>query len=448
MSEEKESLKIMPKLIIPNAYELYQDGVASLTQDEINARYFYNLRFLWLLKPGDAILLPKQPAKGFLSYLAEIKQMNPETLHLVILDNKHASLNSAALSDSNLIMQLREIITSPSEWSIQACYFNQEIAALAEKLQLPISPEWKALVESDFIRNANSKAEFRKISINNNIPIPEGIVCLNQEALASSLKNLLKITGQVIIKQEYNASGKGNIGVSFSKNHHFVGVIKTIILKEDQCINEIAHQLWVEHTNSRNTQLIVEAYHTNKGSFTAQFLTPRREQEPTLLGYSEILMESRWVGVQIPPRALSPEQTKTLITYSKQFACIMQERGYQGHLCCDAISTNDDKILFTEINVRPGAETHAYILALHLFGFGYEDKIIVFTRNGLKTDSFLNTYKKLKDKNLLLNNGNNAGIVLLTVDDTDSQQFEYLIAAPDVKSASELEKKLQALNNL
>ncbi len=445
MSEEKENLKIMPKLIIPNGYELYQSNATSLTQNEINARYFYNLRFLWLLEPGDAILLPKPPAKEFLSYLAQVKQIDPETLHLVILDNKHSSLNSAALSDPNLIAYLEKIITLPAEWSIQTCYFNREIAMLAEKLHLSINPEWKALVESNFILRANSKAEFRKISTSNHIPIPEGIVCNTQEALALSLKNLLKITGQVIIKQEYNASGKGNIGISFDNNHHFVGVIKTIILKDNQCLNEIAHQLFSELINLRNTHLVVEVYYPNKGTFTAQFLSPPRGQEPILLSYSEILMESRWVGVQIPPQTLSPEQIQTLIAYSRQLACIMQERGYLGYLCCDAILTDDNRILFTEINVRPGAETHAYILAQHLFGKGYENKMIVLTRNGLKTDSFINTHDKLQDQNLLLNNGDSAGIVLLTVDDTDSKQFEYLVAAPDLKSAYALEEKLSKL---
>jgi hypothetical protein len=123
----------------------------------------------------------------------------------------------------------------------------------------------------------------------------------------------------------------------------------------------------------------------------------------------------------------------------------MQERGYLGYLCCDAILTDDDKILFTEINVRPGAETHAYVLAQHLFGEGYENKMIVLTRNGLKTDSFINTYNELKDKNLLLSNDDEAGIVLLTVDDTNSKQFEYLVAAPDLKIAYTLEKKLSNL---
>lgn len=435
----------MPKLIIANAYELYQSNNKPLTQDEINARHFYNLRFLWLLEPGDIIILPKQPAKGFLAYLAKVKQIDLDTLHVVVLDHKYTSLNSTALLDMMLIMRLQQIIIAPLEWRIEACYFNQAVAMLAETLHLTISPEWIALVKSDLFRLANSKVEFRKISIDNNIPIPEGRVCSTWEALAASINDLLEITGQVIIKQEYNASGKGNIGITYYKDQHFVGVMQTIVLNQDQSINDIAHHLWSMNTNSHNTLLIAEVYHPNKGTFTAQFLSPPPGQEPTLLSYSEILMESRWVGVQIPPHSLSFEQTNELLTYSKQFASIMQARGYQGYLCCDAIVTTDNKLLFTEINVRPGAETHAYVLAQHLFGVGYGDKMVILTRHCAQPNSFINLHQQLRDDNLLLNMGDTMGIIMLTVDDIHSNQLEYLVAAPDIHSAYSLEKKLNML---
>lgn len=444
MLEERGGLKIMPKLIIPNAYELYQSRDISLTQDQINTRYFYNLRFLWLLEPGDAIILPKQPAKGFLSYLGKIKKINIDTLHVIILEEKYVSLDSNIFSDLNLIAQLQSIITSPWKWRVEACYFNREIEILAEKLQIGLNLEWKMCIDSDYVRQANSKAEFRKLSINNNIPIPEGAVCSNQQELAVSLQHFLKVTGQVIIKQEYNASGKGNIGISFS-SQHFVGVVKTIMLNKDQCINQITEQLWMDYTNSLTKLLIIEVYYPNKGSFTAQFFSPPRGQRVALLGYSEILMEGRWVGVQMPPRELSQEQTKALIAYSKQYACIMQERGYQGYLCCDAILTNDDRILFTEINVRPGAETHAYVLAQYLFGVDYQKKMVVSTRNGFQTDSFLNLYQKLEDKNLLFKSGDAAGVVLLTIDDAYSRQFEYLVVARDLEGVYSLEKELNSM---
>jgi hypothetical protein len=435
----------MPKLIIPNAYELYQTGATNLTQDEINARYFYNLRFLWLLEAGDAILLPKPPAEDFLSYLAEIKNIDLATLNIVILENKHKSLHSAALLDINLITQLQNIITSPSEWEIQCCYFSKEIAELANQLHLTLSPEWRGLIESDFIRHANSKAEFRRMAISNHIPVPEGVICLTQQDLAESIQHLLKITGQVIIKQEYNASGKGNIGVGVNAKQKFVGVIKTFINNKYKSINQIAEEIFLTAINANNSLFVVEVYHPNKGSFTAQFRVPAQGQEPKLVNCSEILMESRWTGVQIPSLTLSIEQTNSLIGYSNQFSEIMQTGGYRGYLCCDAILTNDNKILFTEINVRPGAETHAYVLSELLFGKGYENDMMVLTRNGVRTDSFIEAYTKLKEENLLLSRENKMGIVILTVDDIYSKQLEYLIAAPDLLSIQTLEKVVNSI---
>jgi hypothetical protein len=445
MSEEKGNLKIMPKLIIPNAYELYQSDAAVLTPEEIRARYFYNLRFLWLLEPGDAILLPQLPAKGFLSYLAKIKQIDPDTLHLVILDKKHKSLSSDALSDPDLIGQFQEIIVMPKDWKIQACFFTPEMLVLCEKLHMTITPHWKALINADFIYHANSKAEFRKISSHHNIPVAEGIICFDAAELQESFKSLLKITGQVIIKQEYNASGKGNIGVTISETKNFVGVIQKIVINKDDDMQATAKQVWSSLINSCNKKLIAEVYYPNKGTFTAQFWVPPSGQATALLNYSEIMMESRWVGVQMPPQILSCAEAASLVAYSKQFADIMQALGYQGYICCDAILTQERRILFTEINVRPGAETHAYVLARHLFGTGFEKKRVISTRSGAKTDSFLNIHSRLEKENLLFTPEKNSGVILLTVDEAGSQAVEYLLAAHDLAGVTALEMQMDKI---
>jgi len=447
MSEEPERLKIMPKLIIPNAYEIYQPEFKKLTKDEINARYFYNLRFLWLLESGDAIVLPKPPSKGFLAYLAKIKSIDPDTVHLVILSDKHASLDSSALSDSNLIEDLRRVITSPENWTIQTCCFNQAVLTLAKQLHLPVNPEWNILIESEFIKKSNSKAKFRDIAINNNIPIPEGKVCSSLHDFTQSIHYFMKYTGQVIIKQEYNSSGKGNIGISNKEDSNFVGVMKSFIVNSNEDINTVSHQLWLTNAVSKNEIFVVEVYYPNQGSFTAQFLVPKCGEEPRLLNYSEIIMESRWVGVLIPPSSLSPSQSKLLVTYSKRLAEIIQVSGYQGYLCCDTILTNDNRLLFTEINVRPGAETHAYVLAKNLFGESHQNQSTIITRNGMKTKSFSDTLEKLTNENLMLTNEKSTGVVLLTIDDMYSHEFEYLIVANDLKSANALEKKLMSIFN-
>lgn len=189
MLDEKGCLKIMPKLIIPNQYELYQFDNYLLTQEEINARYFYNLRFLWLLEPGDAIILPQLPARGFLSYLAKMKNINPASLHIVVLDAKYKPLHSDALSDVELINQLRNIMAIPSQWKIQTCYFNSAILALSKKLYLTIDPEWEKFIKADLVHTLNSKAEFRKISEENGIPITEGVVVLRLNSWSYHSRN-------------------------------------------------------------------------------------------------------------------------------------------------------------------------------------------------------------------------------------------------------------------
>ncbi|MBA3662050.1 MAG: hypothetical protein H0W64_10000 [Gammaproteobacteria bacterium] len=435
----------MPKLIIANAYELYEFNILSLTPDQINAMYFYNLRFLWLLEPGDAILLPKNPNKDFLTYFANIKNIDLSSLHLVILNDNHPVVCSAALSNPNLIAQLKTIMSNPSAWHIEACYFNSKVLALSEKLHLTINSAWKKFIAEDLVRTANSKVEFRKVAERLSIPIAEGSICLTQESLIASIKELLKITGQVIIKQNYNTSGKGNIGVTFSEEQQFVGVAKTMILNADSSIDELATQIWAAYINSYNTLLILEVYYPNKGTFTAQLWIGSQGEEPEVLNFSEIRMQKNWIGVLLAPHLLSSDNINELLACSKHLAKNLQMQGYRGYICCDAILTKEDKILFTEMNARPGGETNAYILARQIFGKGYENKMVVLTYDGLKTTSFIEIYKKLKAENLLLNKINNTGVVLLTVDDVYTKQLEYLVAAPNLEKAYALEKKVNTL---
>jgi hypothetical protein len=52
--------------------------------------------------------------------------------------------------------------------------------------------------------------------------------------------------------------------------------------------------------------------------------------------------------------------------------------------------------------------------------------------------------KKLQDEDLLLTNQNDAGVVILTIDDTYSSKIEYLIAAKDELQASAFEQRFLA----
>jgi hypothetical protein len=427
----------MPKIIIANAYELYYTVETVLSDADRHARMFYNSRFIWLLEEGDVIILSELPSSDFLAYFAAIKKIDITKVHFLALKNNTA-LRSETLLDAEVIQHLRHIIKDPGNWYIQACCYNKNIAALACNLSIPVDDTMSDFIARGVIHTVNSKSGFRRIALNNHISVAEGIICHTEDEFIQAIRHLIKCNGMVIIKQDYNAAGKGNIGITRWHDSCFTGVYKTIVITIENRIEEIAAGIWGSLIDSTNQVIVVEVYHPNKGSFTAQYWIPEKGENPALLEYSEIRMHGCWYGVEFPPVNLNSLQVNTLLSCSYRLAQIMQEYGYQGYICCDAILAENDSLLMTEVNVRPGAETHAYTLAAKLRG---ENKTIFLTRKGLKTTGFAKTHQNLKDRNLLFNTGNDSGVIILTIDEKYTGELEIMVIAPSLETAHALEQK-------
>ena len=434
----------MPKLIIPNIREIYKSPDHKYTQEEAISRQFYSLRFLWLLDPHDIMLLSEAPDEAFLSYLCNIKQISRNTLTIIPWEDTLDASFADALANPVLIEKLRAIISAPSQWSIQTCYLNQAVINLADNLNISIRLSLRQIALNDDIRKMNSKVYFRYLASECNIPIPNGLICHSQFDLQYAIHTLITQTGQVIIKQEYNSGSRGNIGITINPNCHFVGITKKLTVT-NHSLEAITKQVWGEYIDNINKCLIVEIYHPNTGTFTAMLQIQPLGQDPLLLNYSEIRMAMSWYGIQIPANRLSQQNAEKLINDSFKFASMLQQTGYEGYLCCDVIRTLDNQILFTEINVRPGAETNAHALATHLFGEKHYEKATILTNNKLKVTSFQQAYRILAAHKLLLTAQNKFGVVLLTLDERYSKQVEYFFVAPTLVEAKKMEIKLTQL---
>jgi|GEM_PF-6715532 hypothetical protein len=431
----------MPKLIIPNTVELYSNDTRSLNRDESINRLFYNFRFLWLLEPDDIILLPEMPPKKYLGYVAAIKNICSGSIHVLDYQTGMDTTISSALANTALRQRLKKVISASSMWCIQACYFNPAIIDLADALSIPVSQQRRELTNRNYYQRINSKYEFRCLASLNNIPIPQGEICSSLDYLAIAIKQLIGVTGQVIVKEEYSASGRGNIGIALLHNKIFAGVNTILVIDRYEQAYSIAEQLWA-NKKKQSKHIIVEVYYPNTGSFTTQLWVPEKGKIPKVLYNAEIRMELTWAGVEIPAHRLSPAETNKLHLNSITIATILQKQGYQGYLCCDAIRLQDGSILFTEINVRPGAETNAHFLANAIFGPDYMLLTTLITRKGLSIRSFEKTYEQLKSNNLLLKPGMKSGVVISTIEEKYSGQMECLFAAPDIASAYEMEKQV------
>ena len=234
----------MPKLIIPNAFELHYGDTKPIDSSNAVARLFYNFRFLWFLERGDIILLPEYPSKHWLSYLTGIKRLTLNSIKIIVLGNKTNITLVEALANPLLIEQLQIAMSNHSQWFLQTCFWNSTILNLARKLPIHLSQTQVSLVEKDFYQKSNSKSVFRILANKNKIPIPMGKIGSCLEDCKQAITSLLKITDQVIVKQDYNAGGRGNIGIASHTNAVFTGTTQTIFINQTQSIEEITEQLW------------------------------------------------------------------------------------------------------------------------------------------------------------------------------------------------------------
>lgn len=423
----------MLKLIIPNVLDNKRFEGDPIEEDDLLMGVYTSRRWLWLMNPHDAIILPNHPPKEVIDYIVEIKQIDP--INIVVLEKDPKLVVSESLRAPSLLSHLKKIVKNPSSWVIDPFFYTPAVIDLAEELGISIPTKWRALVRQNFYQRVNCKSYFRQLSIAHDIPIPTGEVCGSAKQLATAIKKFLPETGQVIVKQDFSAGGAGNIGLSTNPKTLFTGISKQIALQD---ANQTARDLWAAYTSLANNQLIAEVYYPNRGVFTCDIYIPYSSSEKLrLINYGEIRMDNNWIGGEIPPHRLDPSLVDGFVSVTLKLGSLLQEQGYYGYMCSDAILTENNQLVMTEINARQSGFLHADTLARHLFGPAYMDQVTLLLRKDVKIGSFEKAYRSLKEAGLLFqSNGRKTGVIFLTVYDI---RAEFLIIAPDSSSAHDLE---------
>ena len=423
-----------PQLIVPNVLDTLRSEGDPIAEDEFLMGVFTNRRWLWLMEPGDAIILPEKPPKAFIDYLAALQHFDPEQFHIIVLKKDPRFVVSEALHETSLLSHLKKIV-NPS-WTIVPFLYTPDIINLAEELGISLPSKWKTLVRQNFCFRMNCKSYFRQLGIVHDLPLPEGEVCKSERQLINALNRLLSKNGQVIVKHDFNAGGAGNIGLSADPNSVFTGIKRQLTLGN---LEKIAHALWTTHTGIGNNQLIVEVYHPNQGVFTCDVFVPYEKGDVRLVNYAEMRMDRHWIGGEIPATRLDRSLTDRFISYTLQLGQHMQKEGYFGYMCSDIILTGPNQFLFTEINVRQSGFLHVDTLARRLFGDDYMKQVVLLIRKDVEIESFEKTYSILDKAGLLFAHDKRNGVVFLTL---YGSQAEFLIIAQDSSSAYELESCL------
>ncbi|MGZ4106699.1 MAG: preATP grasp domain-containing protein [Tumebacillaceae bacterium] len=441
------------KLIIGNVDGESQVGEPEkLSRESVIGTSIVANRLTWLAKEGDILLLPAPISQDFLNYVTDL--MDVERASVQVVTPKGATLEEThtlvyeELANEELIEKLNGMMSeNPAKWQAVPYYFDRAVAFLSQHVPVTMNPSLQQYFLQGGAEMLNSKIEFRRIAAAFDIPVPEGINCYTRPELARALRSLIDVTGSVIIKQDYNAGGDGNIVLTRDPNRtQSLGATETHRISSVDEIPQWAETMWNRLIGTRNTILVVEAYYDTQSVFYSELEIKEGGLRPYLLNFGDMRMEPVWNGFEIPSLSLNAYAIGEFASCSMQLAEVARQRGYVGKINCDGVLTSEGKVFFTEINGRLGGCTHIHVVAEHLYGANYGDRYTLLTRNKIKVGwSFSELLQRLAEANLLVTGPHQTGVVVLTEDLERSGAIEYLVVGDGQEHAKQLEQQALAL---
>ncbi len=375
-------------------------------------------RLLWLARTGDVIILPREPSNTFLKYIESINGVNFSDIKIIVPTNigtRRASITNNLLLSETVLTEVKETLYElPTQtWQILPYYFTsavgqfgRELAKYFSLMQPPFNAEGGAEI-------LNQKAIFRKLAAGISIPFATGETIENTHALNTTITRLLAFTGNVIVKQDKNAGGYGNYVITTTNRSHFKGAGKVLSLT-DNSMESILSLIRTELATKGNEALTIEVYYnTSTVIYSEYFLGDDGTVE--YLNHGIMRMQPLWSGFEIPGH-LKPKIQAELIHNSTKLALLAKSLGYKGHLNIDAIVTENDTVIFTEINGRTGGCTHVHTVSAQLLGPNYLNTHQSTTYNRIIVENLEAYLNLLSENQINFSTLEKKGVVILSSD--------------------------------
>lgn len=448
----------MPQLVIGNVTSEYMFGctLESFGDKGTRKQHAISTRTAWLLDNGDAMLTHRPLTPEFRTYLASVLSLDLTSITFLSMDPQDrtaAFMDQDTLLADDMIERLRKLV-DPT-WTLNPYLYDRTIATLARALGLDASDsraEFFAQGGSDVF---NSKSFFRIWATGLGVPMAPGQVCRNRTALACAVADLLPHTGSVIVKEDFSASGYGN--VLFTTDASVPALGATTVHVVDGSISPHSIEALLADSfpavgqvrgfspGMRPSETIVEVYYPNSRTLYSEVEIGDPPTRPSVLNYGDMRMEPVWNGFAVPPVALPAEAESEMLDWSVTMAAYLQQTGYRGYLNCDSILTADGRLLFNEVNARVGGCTHMHIAAQRVLGDDYLQRYTLLTRNDLHVSSFEKTAWAIEQDPLLNGKEGTSGALLLVDDVPYTGTVQYLVYGESVPAAQTAEKRLHEI---
>lgn len=412
-------------------------------------------RMLWSMNDGDIAILPGRVSDAWLSYVADLLGLASPPTVLSLRDHPGDGWYPGARPE--LAEVLRGLMSggdsAADPWRLESYIHDRDIAGW-ERL-LGIGAEESVRFAQGTAELVNSKSVFRSMATAFGIPVPEGRVVDRGPELVDGVSELLARTGAVIVKQDVNAGGDGNIllttveGGKEAGAHYVVHLTATDRATVTSALRPFGltevPDLPAGASPARN---VIEVYHESVRELSADMSVPR-VGAPTLMSYSDLRMAETWKGSVYPPQNLTPRLHAHLGAYMQQVAIAAQQLGYHGPMNIDAIVTASGELLFNEFNGRVGGTTGIDTIGRRLLGQDYLDHHVLASRIAVPAPGSAILTKALKEQGLLFTPGSDHGVIIYNDTTEETGTVEYVVVGRGWEETSQREEQLgRVLNEL
>lgn len=412
-------------------------------------------RMLWSMDDGDIAIFPGKVSDAWVSYVAELLGLASPPTVLSLRDFPGDGWYPGERHE--LAEVLRDLMAGTDAgddpWRLE-CYIHDRDIACWERL-LDIGAEESTRFAQGTAELVNSKSVFRSMATACGIPVAEGRVVDRGPELVDCVSELLACTGAVIVKQDVNAGGDGNILLTTVKGGKEAGAHYVVHLTATDSATVTSALAPFGLTDvpdlpagASPAHNVVEVYHESVRELSADMSVPRTGA-PTLMSYSDLRMAETWKGSVYPPQDLTPRLHAHLGAYMQQVAIAAQQLGYYGPMNIDAIVTASGDLLFNEFNGRVGGTTGIDTIGRRLLGQDYLDHHVLASQIDVPAPACDILAKALKEQGLLFTRGSDHGVIIYNDTTEDTGTIEYVIVGRGWDDTFRTEEQLRkALNEL
>ncbi len=406
-------------------------------------------RMLWSVDEGDIVILPGSISDAWRSYVAELLGLASPPTVLSLRDYPGDGWYPGERPE--LVEDLRGLMAGTDDaadpWRLESYIHDRDIACWERLFGIGVADSERfAQGTAELV---NSKSVFRSMATACGIPVAEGRVVDRGPELVDGVSELLARTGAVIVKQDVNAGGDGNIllttveGGKEAGAHYVVHLAATDRATVTSALEPFGLTAVPDlPAGASPAHSVIEVYHESVRELSADMSVPRTGA-PTLMSYSDLRMAETWKGSVYPPQNLTPRLHAHLGAYMQQVAIVAQQLGYHGPMNIDAIVTTSGELLFNEFNGRVGGTTGIDTIGRRLLGEDYLDHHVLTSQIDVPAPACDVLAKALDVQGLLFKRGADHGVVIYNDTTEDTGTVEYVVVGRGWLETSRDEEQLR-----